>query len=126
MCAMRLWLEASGGHDFDAPRAEAAAESYKSEMSDDEIRLLLEKCIGSKYCELFAPAMAAAFVVYLCLAAVLPSDGYALSALAAVCLNALNTGPSCSSLMGYDGKLWPIGMVHFASIMTNHSMVATH
>lgn len=34
--------------------------------------------------ELFVPAMAVAFLVYLCLSAILPSDGYALLALAAV------------------------------------------
>eukprot|EP00434_Breviolum_minutum_P038761 symbB.v1.2.034397.t1/scaffold4431.1/size39743/2 len=60
------------------------AESYQNEMSDDDIRLLLERCLGSRYCELFVPAMAVAFLVYLCLSAILPSDGYALLALAAV------------------------------------------
>mmetsp|Transcript_77695 Transcript_77695/g.171629 ORF Transcript_77695/g.171629 Transcript_77695/m.171629 type:complete len:116 (-) Transcript_77695:30-377(-) len=60
------------------------AESYKPEMSDDEIRWLLERCLGRKYCECFVPAMAAAILAYLSLAAILPSDGYALVALAAV------------------------------------------
>mmetsp|Transcript_32763 Transcript_32763/g.53854 ORF Transcript_32763/g.53854 Transcript_32763/m.53854 type:complete len:110 (+) Transcript_32763:27-356(+) len=65
-------------------RLRLEAESYKPEMSDDEIRLLLEGCLGRKYCECFVPAMVIAILAYLSLSAILPSDGYALAALAAV------------------------------------------
>mmetsp|Transcript_17227 Transcript_17227/g.40493 ORF Transcript_17227/g.40493 Transcript_17227/m.40493 type:complete len:116 (-) Transcript_17227:118-465(-) len=47
----------------------------------EALRKELEDCLGGKFCRLFFPSMAAAFLAYLLLATLLPSDAYALAAL---------------------------------------------
>mmetsp|Transcript_10246 Transcript_10246/g.24217 ORF Transcript_10246/g.24217 Transcript_10246/m.24217 type:complete len:98 (+) Transcript_10246:3-296(+) len=62
-------------------RLKQEGKTFATSLSDDELRLLLEACLSTKYCELFVPAMAAGVAVYLALAGVV-SDGYALLGLA--------------------------------------------
>ncbi|CAE7566498.1 unnamed protein product [Symbiodinium natans] len=50
-------------------------------LTKEALRKQLETCLGTKYCRIFFPAMAAAFMAYLLLSALLPSDAYALAAL---------------------------------------------
>mmetsp|Transcript_39475 Transcript_39475/g.63823 ORF Transcript_39475/g.63823 Transcript_39475/m.63823 type:complete len:115 (+) Transcript_39475:51-395(+) len=66
-------------------RKRLAAEGHSAEgLSDHEVKLALEAALGKRYCALFLPAMAVAVAVCAGAAAVLPLDGAAIFALAAV------------------------------------------
>lgn len=83
--AMRLTpLQISSLSPEECMRQLAAEGVGLDNLDDAQAKLALERALGRRYCRLFLPGVALGLLLWAVLAAVLPTDGPALAALALV------------------------------------------